>query len=186
MKPAVWILSTTATGRKRTVVTVWELLAQQPARLARTSAIGQKRTKLLKSVADGCNILLMVKSGSSCCFGGTMLFGIQIVFASLLIAAGFGVVLLWLLGLALTYDSQCGVMPWTGAGLIFFGLMFVFVGAIVGVPGIVWANNLAHDVQPKWQRLAKAPGLIGTLTLVMGLAVAIVALVIGYARSGPV
>lgn len=115
-----------------------------------------------------------------------MFFGIQIVFASLLIAAGSGVVLVWLFGLALSYDSQSGVMPWTSAGLILFGLMFVAIGAIVGVPGIVWANNLAHDVQPKWQRLAKAPGQIGTLTLVIGFAIAIVALVIGYAHSGPV
>lgn len=79
-----------------------------------------------------------------------MLFGIQIVFASLLIAVGSGVVLVWLLGLALTYDSQSGIMPWTGVGLIFFGLMFVVIGTIVGVPGIVWANNLARDVQPKY------------------------------------
>lgn len=113
-----------------------------------------------------------------------MLFGVQIVFASLLIAAGSSVVLLWLFGLALTYASQSGVMPWTSAALILFGLMFVAIGALVGVPGIVWANNLAHNVQPKWQCLAKAPGLIGTLTLVMGFAIAIVALVIGYARSG--
>lgn len=88
-----------------------------------------------------------------------MRIGIQIAFASLLIAAASSLVLLWLSLLALTYDSQSGIMPWTGAGAILFGLLFVAIGAIVGVPGIFWANSLARRVPPKWQRIAQAPRL---------------------------
>lgn len=106
-----------------------------------------------------------------------MRIGIQIAFASLMIAAGSGLVLLWLLVLALTYDSQSGIMPWTGAGVILFGLLFVATGAIVGVPGIFWANSLARRVEPKWQRIAHAPGWIGSATLVLGFAAAIIVLV---------
>jgi hypothetical protein len=67
-------------------------------------------------------------------------------------------------------------MPWTAAGVILYGLVFVAIAAIVGVPGILWANNLARGVPPKWQRVAKAPGWIGTAILVLGFAAAIVAL----------
>jgi hypothetical protein len=103
--------------------------------------------------------------------------GVQIAFASLLIAAASSQVLLWLSLLALTYDSQSGIMPWTGAGVILFGLLFVAIGAIVGVPGIFWANSLARRVPPKWQRIAQAPGWIGTATLVLGFAASIIVLV---------
>lgn len=106
-----------------------------------------------------------------------MRIGVQIAFASLLIAAAFSLVLLWLSLLALTYDSQSGIMPWTGAGVILFGPLFVVIGAIVGVPGIFWANSLARRVPPKWRRIAQAPGWIGTATLVVGFAVAIIILV---------
>ena len=106
-----------------------------------------------------------------------MLIGAQIAFASLLIAAASSLVLLWLSLLALSYDAQSGLMPWTGAGVILYGLVFVAIAAIVGVPGILWANHLARGVPPKWQRIAKAPGWIGTATLVLGFAVAIVVLV---------
>jgi hypothetical protein len=101
----------------------------------------------------------------------------QIALAGLLIAAASSLVLLWLSLLALSYGGKSGLMPWTGAGVILFGLIFVAIAAIVGVPGILWANNLARDVPPKWQRIAKAPGWIGTATLVIGFVAAIVALV---------
>lgn len=52
-----------------------------------------------------------------------MRIGFQIAVASLLIAAASGLVLLWLSLLALTYDSQSGIMPWTGTGLILSGLL---------------------------------------------------------------
>jgi hypothetical protein len=104
--------------------------------------------------------------------------GVQIAFASLLIAAASSLVLLWLWLLTLSYDSQSGLMPWTAAGVIVFGVVVVVIAAIVGVPGIFWANNLARAVQPKWQPIAKAPGWIGTATLVLGFAASIIVLVI--------
>lgn len=45
-----------------------------------------------------------------------MLIAVQITFASLLIAAAFALVLLWL-----PYGGQSGLMPWTGAGVLVFG-----------------------------------------------------------------
>jgi hypothetical protein len=113
----------------------------------------------------------------------SMLFGIQFAIASLLIAAGSSVVLLWLSSLTLAYSSQTSLMPWTDAGVILFGLLFVAIGAFIGIPGIVWANNLARNVSPKWQRLAKAPGWIGKATLVLGFATAIGVLVISLGRG---
>lgn len=109
-----------------------------------------------------------------------MRIGVQIAFASLLIAAASSLVLLWLSLLALTYDSQSGIMPWTGAGVLLFGLPFVAIGAIVGVPGIFWANRLARLVPHKWQRIARAPGWIGTATLVSGFTAAIIVLVTAW------
>jgi hypothetical protein len=101
----------------------------------------------------------------------------QIAFACLLIAAACSLVLVWLLLLALSHGGQSGLMPWVAAGVILYGLVFVAIAAIVGVPGILWVNNLARDVPPKWQRVAKAPSWIGTATLVLGFATAIVVLV---------
>ena len=105
-----------------------------------------------------------------------MLIAVQITFACLLIAAASGLVLLWLSLLSLSYGGQSGVMPWTGAGVILFGLIFVAIAAIVGIPGILWANSLARRVPPKWQRIAKAPGWIGIAILVLGFVGEIVAL----------
>jgi hypothetical protein len=102
---------------------------------------------------------------------------VQIAFASLLIAAASSLVVFWLLLLMLSYDSQSGLMPWTAAGVILYGLVYVAIAAIVGVPGILWANNVARGVPPKWQRVVKAPRWIGTATLVLGFAAAIVVLV---------
>jgi len=106
-----------------------------------------------------------------------MLIVVKIAFASLLITAASSLVLLCFSLLALSYGGQNGLMPWTGAGVILFGLVFVAIAAIVGLPGILWANNLARGVSPKWQRIAKAPGWIGTATLLIGFAVASIVLI---------
>lgn len=101
----------------------------------------------------------------------------QIAFASLLITAASSLVMLWLSLLVLSYSGHSGVMPWTGAGVILYGLIIVAIAAIFGVPGILWANNLARVFPLKWQRVAKVPGWIGAATLVLGFVAAIVALV---------
>ena len=97
----------------------------------------------------------------------------QFALAGLLIAAATVFVLLWLSLIALSYGGQGGLMPWTSAAVIAYGLAFVAISAIAGVPGILWANHLARSVPLKWQRIAKLPGWIGTATLVLGFVVAI-------------
>lgn len=106
-----------------------------------------------------------------------MLIAVQITFASFLIAAASGLLVLWLSLLSVSYGGQSGLMPWTGAGVILFGLIFVTIAAIVGIPGILWANSLARRVPPKWQRISKAPGWIGIAILVLGFVGAIIAIV---------
>lgn len=106
-----------------------------------------------------------------------MLILAKIVFASLLIATASAVVLLWLSLLALSYGGQSGLMPWTAAGVILYGLVFVAIAAVVGVPGVLWANHLSRGVPAKWRRIARAPGWIGTATLVLGFVTAIAVLV---------
>jgi len=83
-----------------------------------------------------------------------MLLLVQFVFASLLIAAASAMVLMWLLLLTVSYGGQSGLMPWTAAGVVLYGLVFIAFAAMIGVPGIAWAKHLANGVSPKWQRIA--------------------------------
>jgi hypothetical protein len=136
-----------------------------PAKLRRTAGFGQKRSVVFLRL--GVPVLIVA----------------QIAFASLLIAASSSLVLLWLSLLALSYGGESGLMPWTGAGVILFGLIFVAIAAIVGVPGILWANNLARGVPPMWQRIAKAPGWIGSATLVIGFVMGFVAAIVALVTA---
>jgi hypothetical protein len=106
-----------------------------------------------------------------------MLLPAQLILASLLVAAASAVVLMWLLLLTLSYGGQSGLMPWVAAGVILYGLAFNVAAAVVGVPGIFWANHLKPRASPKWARVAKAVVLIGTATLVLGFLVAVSVLV---------
>jgi hypothetical protein len=102
--------------------------------------------------------------------GRAMLVPAQFVLAGLLIAASSAMVLLWFASLSLSYGGHSGLMPWTAAAVILYGLFFVGLAAIPGVPGILWANHLAACAPLKWQKIAKIPGWIGTLILTLGLA----------------
>lgn len=102
-----------------------------------------------------------------------MLFIVQLFFASALVTVASVMVLFWLLLLAMSFGGQSGLMPWVAAGVILYGMAFVAIAAVIGVPGIVWSRHLASVAQPKWQKLAKAPGWIGTATLLLGLGVSV-------------
>jgi hypothetical protein len=106
-----------------------------------------------------------------------MLFLAKFVTATLLVAASCAVVLLWLLLLVQAYSAQSGLMPWVAAGIVLYGLIFVGIAAVVGLPGILWARSLAVNVPPKWRRLAQAPSWVGTTILVCGLGTAVLVLV---------
>ena len=106
-----------------------------------------------------------------------MIFVAQFVCATLLTAVGCVVVLLWLLLLVQSYGGQSGLMPWAAGGIILYGLIFVGIAALVGLPGILWARSLAVNVRPKWRRLAQTPSWIGMTVLVCGLGAAVLVLV---------
>jgi hypothetical protein len=111
-----------------------------------------------------------------------MLFIVQFVFASALVTVASIMVLFWLLLLAMSFGGQSGLMPWVAAGVILYGTAFVAIAAVIGVPGIVWSRHLASVAHPKWQRLAKAPGWIGTATLLLGLSVSVAVLAVEQFR----
>jgi hypothetical protein len=106
-----------------------------------------------------------------------MPFVAQLICATLLTATGCTVVLLWLLLLAQSYSGQSGLMPWVAAGIVLYGLIFVGIAALVGLPGILWARSLAVSVEPKGRRFAQALSWIGTTFLVFGLGTAVLVLV---------
>jgi len=111
-----------------------------------------------------------------------MLLALQFTLASLLVVGGVGIVGLWLLLLAMSYDGQSGLMPWVGAGVILYGLVFVALGSFIGVPGILWANHLVKQTPARWKRAARVPGLIGSAVLVIGLVTGIAVLVVESSR----
>jgi hypothetical protein len=105
-----------------------------------------------------------------------MLLIAQIVGASVLISLGSAVVLLWLLLLAMSYGAS-GLMPWVAAGVVLYGVAFIAMAAVVGVPGILWAKYLSDHVQPPWRGVTKFAERTGTCVLLCGLGVALVVLV---------
>jgi len=111
-----------------------------------------------------------------------MLFIVQLVFASALVTVASVIVLLWLFLLAISFGGQSGLMPWVAAGVILYGVAFVAIAAVIGVPGIVWSRHLASISQPKWRKYAKALGWIGTAALLLGLTVSVAVLAIEHFR----
>jgi hypothetical protein len=107
-----------------------------------------------------------------------MLLLIQVVFASLLVTGGTAVVALWLFGLALSFQGDTGLLPWTATAIPMFGPLFLVIAAVISGPGIVWANHLSARVPARWQRLMAVPGYIGTAALVFGLVGVVAAYVV--------
>lgn len=106
----------------------------------------------------------------------SMLLIAQAIGAGLLIAVSSAVVLLWLLLLAMSYRAS-GLMPWVAAGVVLYGLAFIAVAAVAGVPGILWAKHIASAVPPSWRRVTKVAERTGTSVLLCGLGVALAVLV---------
>lgn len=108
---------------------------------------------------------------------------LQTLFASFVILGACTMVLIWLLLLVLSYSTQSGLAPWSAAGVSLLGIPVVAAAAILGVPSIVWVNHLACDIPTKWKRIAKMPRVIGTATLLLGLAALLIALVVNKLQS---
>lgn len=86
-------------------------------------------------------------------------------------------VLLWLLLLSMSYGGESGLMPWVAAGVVLYGMAFIAIAAVVGMPGIVWARHLARVAPASWRKTAKVAGWIGTTSLSVGLLVSVAVLV---------
>ena len=92
--------------------------------------------------------------------------------AGTLILASWAIVVAWLC-LVLRYDGPTdGSTPWA-ADVVIYGLAFVAVAALVGVPGILWSNHLAKQVSLDWRLVARMPGWLGAAILAVGLSVAL-------------
>jgi len=101
----------------------------------------------------------------------------QLVLAILLVTVASLLVVIWLLLLALAYIGDSGLMPWVAAGIILYGFIFIATAAMVGIPGIVWANHLSNRVPSRWMPAAKMSGRIGKVVLILGFVVALAVLV---------
>jgi hypothetical protein len=64
---------------------------------------------------------------------------------------------------------------------LLFGLGFVLLAAIFGVPGSAWARSLAEEFAPPWSRRAQITARIGSLSLMVGGSVAVALLVYAVA-----
>lgn len=106
-----------------------------------------------------------------------MLFVAQFALAAVLIAVAVAVVLVYLLLLTQSYAGQGGLMPWVAAGVVMYGLFFVGVAAIPGVPAVLWSRHLAAKAPERWRRLARVPGQVGSSVLLAGFGAAVLALV---------
>jgi len=99
----------------------------------------------------------------------------QLFLATILVVFSAVVVGTWLL--LVLAALQHALDPWVNAGILLFGLGFVGFAAVPGVPGVLWSRSLARRFSGKWAWSAKLPALVGTVTLVLGLLIALAVLV---------
>jgi hypothetical protein len=102
----------------------------------------------------------------------------QSIIAILLVATGVSLILLWLISVALSFTPNSGLMPWVSSGVSAFGLLFIFLAAIPGIPGIIWVTRLVDHVIPPWNRILKITVWIGKVTFKVGAIAAILILVL--------
>jgi len=112
-----------------------------------------------------------------------MLFAAQYLIANLLVAGGVAIVFLWLFLLLIAIDPNGGLLPWNSAGVVMFGLVFVFVGSMLSLPGIIWLKHLANRVRPGLRPIATLSRKVGIAVLGVGLAVAVLVFVWGMTAS---
>ena len=107
----------------------------------------------------------------------------QFVIAITSLTAAVMFILIWLLAVALSFTPHNGLMPWVAAGALEFGLFFIFLAAIPGIPGIIWANLLVDQTTSPWNRILKGAAWIGKAVFAVGTIVAILILIIGIATA---
>jgi hypothetical protein len=122
------------------------------------------------------------KKPSSFGFGYAFIIA-QSIIAILLVAAAVAFILLWLISVVLSFTPNSGLMPWVNSGVSAFGLLFVFLAAIPGVPGIIWVTRLVDHVTQPWNRILKITVWIGKVAFKVGAIAAILMLVLVIVSS---
>ena len=107
---------------------------------------------------------------------GHMLLIVQIMIAAALVIVAIALILLWLTSVVLSLMPNNGLMPWISSGVSALGLLFIFLAAIPGVPGIIWVSGLANRVASPWSRILKLTAWIGKAGFKAGTLFAILAL----------
>jgi hypothetical protein len=69
------------------------------------------------------------------------------------------------------------LVPWTASGVSAFGLFFIFLTAIPGIPGLVWVTLLADHATPPLDRILKIAAWVGRVAFYVGAIAAILILV---------
>jgi len=113
-----------------------------------------------------------------------ILTAVQLVVAILLVSTGSTVVVLWIVLAAMSFDAtKYGLLPWTAAGVLLFGLAFIAIASIASIPGIIWAKHLAESIPARWRSVATIPARTGSIIMVIGLLLAVAVLVFVSLRS---
>lgn len=107
----------------------------------------------------------------------------QFAIAILSITAAVMFILIWLLAVVLSFTPNNGLMPWVAAGVSEFGLFFVFLAAIPGIPGIIWAKLLVDQTASPWNRILKSAAWIGKVVFAVGTIAAVLILIIGIVTA---
>jgi hypothetical protein len=104
---------------------------------------------------------------------------LDFAFAACLVALGVAVVILWLFMALLALDHA--LEPWSNAGVLLYGLGYILLAAIFGVPGSAWARSLSEEFSLPWSRRAQITARIGSLMLTLGGTLAVAALIAAIA-----
>jgi hypothetical protein len=90
----------------------------------------------------------------------------QFIVATGLVVLSVAVVALWALLAAFALNHV--LEPWSNAGILLFGLGFIALAAVPGIPGVLWTRQLANRLGSRWAKLARISGAIGTIALSIG------------------
>lgn len=104
---------------------------------------------------------------------------LDLAFAACLISLEIAVVIFWFLGLFLAVNHA--LEPWNDAGIVMLGPGFILLAAMFGLPGAAWARSLSEEFALPWSRRALVTARIGSLTLALGVVVALIALIAAFA-----
>lgn len=80
--------------------------------------------------------------------------------------------------MGVSYGGHSDLMPWAAAVFIVYGFVIVLLAAVLGIPGIVWANRLAARLPQRRARTIKFLGKVGTYVLSLGFVAAMTVVIL--------